>query len=76
MHEDAAYHDAIAMLNDRLCTFFEEFSDPRYDIWKGGRPKVTEYRLALFRRLFGQDWSTVSDSVPPFTEDVPPTQRR
>jgi arylsulfatase A-like enzyme len=76
VHEDAAYHDAIAMLNDRLCTFFEEFSDPKYDIWKGGRPKVTEYRLALFRRLFGQDWSTVSDSLPPFTENVPPPQRR
>lgn len=75
--DPAQDHDVVAdpandavreELDTRLCAFFAEYSDPKYDIWRGGRPKVTEYRPALFRRLFGDDWGVLSETLPDFEE--------
>ena len=68
--DQAAYTETRCDLDARLTAFFETYSCAEYDIWKGGRPKMAEYRLPLFRDLFGEEWTIVVESHAPFTEDL------
>ncbi|MBW2086256.1 MAG: hypothetical protein JRI54_09585, partial [Deltaproteobacteria bacterium] len=49
---------------------FEQYSDPKYDIWRGGRPKGNTYRPWLFRQKYGDDWDPIIELAPLFEETV------
>ena len=50
------YAEKAAELDGKLTAFSEEYSNPEFDVWKGGGPKGVTYRPWLFRRLYGEDW--------------------
>ncbi|MFC9441903.1 MULTISPECIES: sulfatase-like hydrolase/transferase [Brevibacterium] len=70
--KDPAYAEVIASLDEQLDTFFAEYSDPRYDLWTGGRPKGSVRRTDLYQELYGPDWAPVTDETETF-EELSPT---
>ncbi|RKX35857.1 MAG: sulfatase [Verrucomicrobia bacterium] len=40
--DDASCHGVVAHLAEELTVFFDRYSDPQYDRWKGGRSKAGE----------------------------------
>ena len=66
--EDPAHRETIADLDQRLTRFFERYSDPTYDLWRGGTAKGSVIRPQMFRALYGQDWTPQTQQLPPFTE--------
>lgn len=65
---DPAYADVVAQLDQRLTGFFARYSDPRYDLWHGGRAKGSIVRYNMYRQLYGPDWEPVATTEPTFTE--------
>ncbi|MCY3972432.1 MAG: sulfatase-like hydrolase/transferase [Acidobacteria bacterium] len=64
------YAETVAHLDRKVTAFFERYSDPRYDLWKGGRPKGIIYRPWLWRELHGDDWNPIVESAAPFEESA------
>jgi arylsulfatase A-like enzyme len=60
------YDDVVKELEARLSTFFAKYSDKKYDLWRAGAAKGSVARPGMFRTLYGEDWKTVSESLPPF----------
>ena len=65
---DPQYRELVARLDERLTVFFERYSTPKYDLWAGGTAKGSVSRPGRFQDLYGEDWQTVSESLPPFEE--------
>jgi hypothetical protein len=63
------YRDTVEALSDRLEAFFARYSNPRYDLWRGGVAKGSVVRPGLFRRLYGDDWKPVTEMAQPFREE-------
>ena len=40
--------------------FFSRYSDPKYDLWRGGRAKGIVYRPWIFRKIWGEEWKPVT----------------
>lgn len=55
-------------LGGQLTKFFERYSDPKYDLWKGGIAKGSVVRPGMFKKLYGEQWSTRTDMLPVFAE--------
>jgi len=72
-HENLAqlpeHERLVADLDRQLMAFFAEYSDENYDLWRGGSAKGSVIRPGLFKRIHGDSWETVSESLPPFVED-------
>jgi arylsulfatase A-like enzyme len=66
--DDPAYQDVVAELDQKLIDFFAEYSTEKYDLWKGGTAKGSVARPGMFQSLHGEDWQTVSESLPAFEE--------
>jgi len=64
------YADKAKELDRRLVDFFSRYSDPKYDLWRGGRPKGIVYRPWIFRKIWGEDWGPVMESAPSFVDDI------
>ena len=58
------YTDVISELDTQLEHFFEEYSNPRYDLWKGGVAKGSVLRPDTFKQLYGSEWETESEIKP------------
>ena len=56
------------MLDALLTDFFARYADPKYDLWRGGTAKGSVDRPQRYRRLFGEDWQTVTTIEPAFKE--------
>ena len=65
---DPQYREVVARLDERLTIFFGRYSTPKYDLWAGGTAKGSVSRPGRFQDLYGEDWQTVSESLPPFEE--------
>jgi arylsulfatase A-like enzyme len=66
------YSGMVEQLDARLTAFFDQYADPRYDIWHGGTAKATLFygnRNNRFADHFA-DWK------PPFTEKATPFRDR
>jgi hypothetical protein len=59
---------AVAALDKRLDEFFSRYSDPRYDLWRGGIAKGSVIRPGLFQKLYGPEWRPRTDLIEPFSE--------
>ncbi len=66
--QDPAYGDVIARLDKQMSAFYGQYSDPRYDLWRGGTAKGSVIRPEMFRKLYGSEWRPHTDVVEPFTE--------
>ncbi len=66
--DQARYEGEIKQLQQRLDTFFEQYSDPKYDLWQGGIAKGSVIRVDMFRKLYGPDWSPRTELLEPFVE--------
>lgn len=51
--------EILKALSDRLDGFFETYSNPKWNLWKGGRAKGNSTRPFLWRELWGEDWKPV-----------------
>ena len=68
VYDDPAYADVVAELDARLVAFFDRYVDPKYDLWNGGTAKGSVDRPEQYRRLYGEQWDTVTTYEPPFEE--------
>lgn len=56
---DPSCADVIRDLRGRLEAYFARHSEPRFDLWKGGRVKSNSTRPWLWQEVWGQDWVPV-----------------
>ena len=68
VYDDPAYHEIVTDLDTRLTEFFDEYSDEKYDLWKGGGAKGSVDRPEKFKRLYGPDWTPKTEIKPAFRE--------
>jgi len=62
------YKKIAGELDKKVVKFFDRYSDPRYDLWKGGRPKLITYRPFKWPERWGQDWAVDTSLNPEFKE--------
>ena len=55
-------------LQAELTQFFDEYSDPAYDLWGGGVAKGSVDRPEIFRALYGEQWQPTTPIKPAFEE--------
>jgi arylsulfatase A-like enzyme len=55
-------------LDKKVVKFFEKYSDPRYDLWNGGSPKLITYRPFKWPARYGKDWAVDTTLNPEFKE--------
>jgi hypothetical protein len=65
---DPAYSAVVSQLDEQLVTFYRDHSDPRYDLWRGGRAKGSVLRPDLYRGLYGPQWAPTWSTEPTFAE--------
>jgi hypothetical protein len=65
---DPAHRELVTELDSRLTAFFERYSNPKYDLWKGGIAKGSVVRPGMFRDLYGPEWAPRTDLVEVFVE--------
>ena len=63
------YSLLVEDLERRITAFFDHYSDPHYDLWKGGVAKGSVVRPELFKRLYGPGWETETPLLPPYKEE-------
>ncbi|MGI9405228.1 MAG: sulfatase family protein, partial [Hyphomicrobiaceae bacterium] len=44
-------------LSEQLNRFFAQYSDPKWDLWRGGTVKSNSTRPFLWREVWGEDWT-------------------
>jgi arylsulfatase A-like enzyme len=52
----AKFAKVEAELASRVSTYFEAYSDPKYDLWHGGTAKSNVTFQALWQDAWGEDW--------------------
>lgn len=62
------YQAQIDALRSKLERFFAVYSDPAYDLWRGGVAKGSVVRPGLFKQKWGEQWAPESEIKPPFVE--------
>lgn len=62
------YQEVIAQLDKRLEEFYAQYTDPKYDLWKGGTAKGTISYPQKFKARFGDKWEVKTDILPAFAE--------
>ena len=71
LYNDPRYSSIIKNLDTKLIQFFEKFTDPKYDLWKGGSTKAFLFRDQMWKQMYGDKWHVIIESgatVPKFTE--------
>ena len=66
--DDPAHRDIVTALDKRLTAFFDRYSNPQYDLWKGGIAKGSVVRPGMFRALYGPEWAPRTDLLEVFVE--------
>lgn len=50
------YQNTAQELVDWITRFFDQYSDPRYDLWRGGVPKSNSDKPWLWQQAWGSNW--------------------
>lgn len=66
--DDPARAEVVAALDARLTSFFDRWVDPRYDLWRGGRPQGLVSRYLTFKERYGPDWDMTMEVGPAFSD--------
>ncbi len=56
---DEGVVDTAVTLRQHLHDFFNQYSDPRYDLWRGGAAKANSDKPWLWQDAWGEDWEAV-----------------
>jgi len=56
---DPAYAAQITNLRGRVESFFASHTDPRFDLWHGGRVKSNSTRPWIWKKAWGSEWQPV-----------------
>ena len=56
LSDNAEYGETAARLRSEIDAFFSEFTDPRFDLWTGGRAKSNVTFAPLWQDAWGADW--------------------
>jgi len=65
---DSDYERIWSRLSHELHRFFGKYSEPKYDLWKGGVAKGSVVRPEMFKSLYGESWKPETRILPPFAE--------
>ncbi len=65
---DPAHADTVRELGERLGSFFEQYCDPRYDLWHGGTGQAMVSRYLLFKERWGDEWEPTMEVGPRFSD--------
>lgn len=70
LYNDSKYAGTIKELDTKLTQFFDKYTDPKYDLWKGGSAKAFALRGEMWKAINGPDWKVVigDGNGPKFTE--------
>ena len=52
----AELQDTVLELSAKIDAFFDRYSDPKWNLWKGGTVKSNSTRPFLWREVWGEDW--------------------
>jgi len=55
--QDPEYAEVVAKLSARLNEFFEDYANPRWDLWQGGTVKSNSTRPFLWQEVWGEEWA-------------------
>jgi len=64
------HKDIVDELDKKLNEFFNRYSDPQYDLWRGGKTKSYTGRTKLVNDLFKTDWEWDKSDKPLFIDSV------
>ncbi len=53
---DTKHQDIADTLIAKIDAFFDQFNEPKYDLWRGGSPKSTTDKAWLWQQAWGDDW--------------------
>jgi len=56
---DPAHAILAESLRQRIDDFFDRYSDPRFDLWRGGAAKSNSDKPWLWRDAWGEAWAEV-----------------
>jgi arylsulfatase A-like enzyme len=62
------YAETVSELDRRLSQFFDTWSNPEYDLWRGGTVKGTTESTEVYKSLYGEQWKPESEIRPAFRE--------
>jgi len=62
------YAETVSELDRRLSQFFDTWSNPEYDLWRGGTVKGTTESTEVYKSLYGEQWKPESEIRPAFKE--------
>ena len=54
--ESPEYRSVVDTLTTRITEQFEQFANPKWNLWKGGSVKSNSGRPFLWRDVWGDDW--------------------
>jgi len=64
------YAEVISELDRRLTQFFDTYSNPEYDLWRGGSVKGSTESTRVYKSLYGEQWKPKSEVKPAFRENI------
>ncbi len=53
---DPSYRSVVDELSARIEAYFEKYSDPKWNLWKGGTLKSNSGRPFLWKEAWGENW--------------------
>ena len=56
--DEVAYRETAVSLQQKLNTFFNQYSDPQFDLWRGGTAKANSDKPWLWQDAWGEKWET------------------
>ena len=60
------YNRIAEQLDKELDRFFTRYSNPEFDLWRGGVAKGSVQRPEMFQSLYGESWKAVAEVKAPF----------
>lgn len=54
------YQEIERELSNKINTFFRIYADPKFDLWRGGRPKSNTSRPWLWKDAWGEEWNPIT----------------
>ena len=66
--DNPAYKQVLGELDRQLLAHYSRYSESSFDLWQGGSAKGSVMRPGMFRKLYGTNWATRTDQLPPFRE--------
>ena len=59
LSEEIKYKSIIETLSKKLHDYFKSHSNPKFDLWNGGKAKSNVSSEAFWKKIWGEDWSCI-----------------